>query len=115
MAEKESVEIFLNTLKTKIKTFGIIFRDDRGKNMQTLSELEITPQYRKDVIASIDVSDFISGPIPDTLHYLGDMWVFGKEVKDRNVYIKIALGKINTSAICISFHIAERKLKYKFK
>lgn len=28
----------------------MIFRDDRGKNMQTLLDLEITPKYREKII-----------------------------------------------------------------
>lgn len=43
MATKEEVELFLSRFIQKVKVFGIVFRDDRGKNMQTLLELEITP------------------------------------------------------------------------
>ena len=41
MATKEQVEAFLKRLKEKIKVFDIVFRDDRGKNLQTLATLEI--------------------------------------------------------------------------
>lgn len=40
MASKEEVLRFLNQMKEKIKVFGIIYRDDRGKNAQTLIDLE---------------------------------------------------------------------------
>jgi len=43
------------------------------------------------------------------------MWVFGKEVKKKEVYIKISMGIENTNAICISFHIAEYPMKYPYK
>lgn len=46
MATKEEVEHFLNTMSQKIKVFGIIFRNDRTKNQDTLLELEILPKYR---------------------------------------------------------------------
>jgi hypothetical protein len=42
------------------------------------------------------------------------MWVFGKDVKGQEVYIKITLGK-GSSALCISFHIAEHPMNYPFK
>lgn len=45
----------------------------------------------------------------------GEMWVFGKDVKHNDVYIKISKGVEGCGAFCISFHIAERQLKYKFK
>lgn len=98
-----------------MKIFGIIFRDDRNKNIQTLLDLEITPKYRDDIIRQLESTDYIDGPIEDTLNKLGFLWVFGKEVKGQEVYIKITMGINNSSAICISFHIAERKLRYKFK
>lgn len=43
------------------------------------------------------------------------MWVFGKDIKGQEVYIKISLGQENTNTICVSFHIAEYKMNYKFK
>lgn len=39
MVTKDQVESFLNELHTKMKIFGIIFRDDRGKNKETLEQL----------------------------------------------------------------------------
>ena len=115
MATKEQVEAFLKRLKEKIKVFDIIFRDDRGKNLQTLATLEITPTYRKQVILNIEPEDYSEGPIVDTLNKMGEMWVFGKDVKGHEVYIKITLGLPNSSTICISFHIAEHPMNYPFK
>ncbi|MCK8623605.1 hypothetical protein [Prevotella sp. E13-27] len=57
MATKEQVEEFLKRLKEKIKVFDIIFRDDRGKNLQTLAALEIAPTYRKLVVMNIEPED----------------------------------------------------------
>lgn len=115
MASKEQVEDFLKRFKEKIKVFDIVFRDDRGKNIQTLALLEITPTYRKDVILNINTEDYSEGPIVDTLNMMGEMWVFGKDVKGHEVYIKITLGLPGSSTICISFHLAEHKMKYPFK
>ena len=115
MATKEQVEVFLKRLKEKIKVFDIIFRDDRGKNLQTLATLEITPTYRKQVILNIEPEDYSEGPIVDTLNKMGEMWAFGKNVKEQEVYIKITLGQPNNSTICISFHLAEHPMNYPFK
>jgi hypothetical protein len=112
---KEQIEDFLKRLKEKIKVFDIIFRDDRGKNLQTLASLEITPTYRKQVVLNIESEDYVEGPIVDTLNKMGEMWVFGKNVKGQEVYIKIMLGQPGRSTICISFHIAEHPLNYPFK
>lgn len=50
METQENVEQFLVSFHQKAKVFGMIFRDDRGKNMQTLLDLEITPKYREKII-----------------------------------------------------------------
>lgn len=73
---KENVEAFLNQFHQKLKVFSIIFRDDRGKNAQTLADLEITPKYRETVIKEITAEDYSQGPIVDTLNSLGEMWEY---------------------------------------
>ena len=115
MATKNDVEKFLNQFHEKLKIYDIVFRDDRGKNLQTLAELNITPNERVSVIKTIQVEDYSSGPIVDTLNKMGDLWVFGKDVKGNEVYIKISLGLPNNKTICISFHKAEYKMNYPFK
>lgn len=86
MITKEQVESFLEELHTKMKIFGILFRDDREKNRNTLQELEIVPSYRKVVVENLRVEDYVQGPVVDELNRLGEMWVFGKDVKERNLY-----------------------------
>ena len=115
MISISEVETFLNQFQTKMKIFGIIYRDDRGKNQKALEELEIIPSYRKVIIESLKSEDYVEGPIIDQLNKLGEMWVFGKDIKGKEVYIKIMLGGVNCQTICISFHIAEHPLSYKFK
>ncbi len=115
MISISEVETFLNQFQTKMKIFGIIYRDDRGKNQKALEELEIIPSYRKVIIESLKSEDYVEGPIIDQLNKLGEMWVFGKDIKGKEVYIKIMLGGVNYQTICISFHIAEHPLSYPFK
>lgn len=66
-----------------MEIWGILFRNDRGKNIQTLIDLNITEIERLQIIRTIEVEDYSEGPIIDTLHHGTDMWVFGKDVKDR--------------------------------
>lgn len=115
MTSRGDVELFLDSFHAKMKIFGILYRDDRGKNQRTLEELEIVPAYRKVIIENLNAEDYIEGPVIDTLNRLGELWVFGKDVRGREIYIKIALGMQGGQTICISFHIAEHPLKYPFK
>lgn len=50
MITKEEVQAFLNQFYMKMSIYGILYRDDRGKNQRTLEKLEIVPSYRKVVI-----------------------------------------------------------------
>ena len=85
------------------------------KNQKALEELEIVPSFRRVIIENLKVEDYVQGPVIDELNKLGEMWVFGNDVKGREVYIKIMLGGVGCQIICISFHIAERPLVYPFK
>lgn len=115
MITKVDVEKFLTDFNMKVKIFDIRFRDDRAKNHNTLLELGITPMERKNVIMDLTYRDYSEGPIIDTLNEQGEMWVFGKDVKGNEVYIKIAMGRPNAHTICISFHKAEHPMSYPFK
>lgn len=111
----EEVKSFLDQFNIKAQVFGILFRDDRPKNAEALLELDITRMQREVIVKSLVPQDYVEGPVIDVLNKQKEMWVFGKDVKGREVYIKITLGYENGQTICISFHIAEHPLEYPFK
>ena len=112
---KKKVNQFLKEFKTKKKIFQILFRDDRGKNLRTLTALEITPHQREETLDNLVYQDYAEGPKKDNFNQISDLWVFGKNVKDKEIYIKISLGAENNPVICISFHIAEHPMTYPLK
>lgn len=115
MVTIEEVKAFLDLFNIKAQVFGIRFRNDREKNSEALLQLDITPMQRELIVKNLQVQDYVEGPVIDVLNQEGEMWVFGKDVKGREVYIKITLGYENGQTICISFHIAEHPLAYPFK
>lgn len=115
MVTIEEVRAFLEQFNTKVQVFGILFRDDRPKNREALQILDITPLQREVIVKNLQAQDFVEGPVIDELNRKSEMWVFGKDVKGREVYIKITLGYQNGQTICISFHIADHPMKYPFK
>jgi hypothetical protein len=115
MRSESEVGAFLKDFKEKMKIWDVLFRDDRGKNLQALIELEITPSERKKVLEQIEIKDYSEGPLIDSLYSSAEMWVFGKTVKKKEVYIKIIMGVINSSVLCISFHLAHHKMQYPLK
>lgn len=115
MLEIEEVRAFLEQFNTKVQVFGILFRDDRPKNKEALQILDITPLQRELIVKNLQAQDYVEGPVIDVLNKKCEMWVFGKDVRGREVYIKITLGYQNGQTICISFHIAEHPMQYPFK
>lgn len=115
MANELEIKGFLDDFKAKLGVWGVIFRDDRGKNTQALLDLDITKDERISLLKKITVVDYCEGPLEEKLHGGQDMWVFGKEMKGKELYIKIALGVKGAKVICISFHVAEYNLSYPLK
>ena len=115
MITSEEVQKFLQDFKVKLDIWGVIFRDDRGKNAQALLDLDITPIYREKVLKELSAADYYEGPRIESLYGGADMWVFGKTIKGREVYIKITLGFTGAQVICISFHVAEHSMEYPLK
>lgn len=115
MSTRSEVSEFLKFFKEKMKVWDVLFCDDRGKNMQTLADLELRPIDRNKVLEKLAVEDYSQGPLAETMYGGTAMWVFGKEVKKSEVYIKITPGLTSGSVICISFHVAEHPMRYPFK
>ena len=115
IATLAEIQKFLNDFHQKVEVFDIIILNDREKNAKTQAALELTPYSQREVIKSIVVEDYSEGPIKNLLNSWGALWVFGKDVKGQEVYIKISYGMPNSHAICISFHIAEYPMNYPYK
>lgn len=111
----DEVEKFLSTLFGKLTISEIRFLDNRDKNIETLVALDIPGIKRKDIIKTLKVENYSEGPIKDAINLLGDMWVFGKDIKNQEIYIKISLGQPNKDVICISFHFSEFPMSYPYK
>lgn len=115
MSTEKEVALFLKEFREKMNFWDILFRDDRGKNAQALVDLELRPIDRKTTLNALETKDYSKGPIPERLYGGSDMWVFGKTKKKKEVYIKITIGAMGSSVICISFHLAEHKMHYPLK
>ena len=115
MSTETVVASFLKDFKEKLRFWDVLFRDDRGKNAQALVDLELRPIERKTILEALETKDYSEGPLEEKLYGSADMWVFGKTVKKKEVYIKITMGAMGSSVICISFHLAQHKMKYPLK
>lgn len=115
MASKEEIERFLLDFKQKLGFWGILFRSDRSKNFETMKQLEYSVEDVKNELKELELVHYSEGPLTETLYKGADMWVFGKTVQSKEIYIKISLGQSGSKVICISFHFAEQSMIYPYK
>ncbi|NPV57606.1 MAG: toxin [Anaerolineae bacterium] len=105
---------FLVDFKALIYEQGLLVKD-RQLNKQHLLELGLTATQREEIVLSLSVLDYNSGPIKDE-YKTGDYWVFGKHIDGTEVYIKLKIAEHHGTeqAVCFSFHKSEHPLRYPF-
>jgi len=115
MSDRASVKLFLQELKQVIKIWPIFFVNRPQNSVQDLADLNITANSRRDIIAQLDIEDYCLGPEPETQYNGRELWVFGKIIKNQEIYIKLTIIKDTGKAICISFHKAVHPMAFIFK
>jgi hypothetical protein len=88
----------------------------RKENVECLTELGFTYNDVRDAILGLTVVDYCEGPLQDR-DIPGDLWIFGKVMGDREVYIKLKLARFGLLKIVriVSFHRARELLYYPYK
>lgn len=119
-ADADKIGKFLKEFKEIASKRGI-YVVPREVNKDALAELGLTSRNRVDEILSLSVADYCAGPEKDH-DKPGEVWMFGKQIGDHEVYIKLKIAVIKDSrmrenkiAKCISFHKAEYSLKFPYR
>ena len=84
-------------------------------NRRLLVEMGLTLKNAEDEILSLTPVDYCDGPLADRDGTRrGRLWVFGKEIEGKEVYVKLKLEYAGgeKKARCISFHVAKRRLGF---
>lgn len=90
------------------------------KNKQTMLELDFTDKQMIEVLEELTQEDYAEGPCNDR-DYHGTIWIFGKHIEEKEVYIKIKVSELDdrgnkiASLICLSFHFSEKPLTYPYE
>ena len=113
----EDVLSFLIEMKKTLSRPNSLQMVRRIKNMQALAEIGYTKDDVRDVLYSLMVEDYYSGPEKDhDSNFPGDIWKFGKIVDKDEFYIKLKLLKSDKQiVVCLSFHKAKYPISYPFK
>jgi len=110
---RSQVRSFLKDFK-ELMGQGRYYVLDHEKTKQTLIQLGLNYRQLDELIHSLELEDYSSGPTPDQ-YKPGIYWVFGKNLEEIEIYIKLKIVTYRNGdeqAICISFHRSERSLKY---
>lgn len=124
-SSKENVEEFLNELKMVLtdekfdvsKDLDILLKKkhetsaDPYTTVNTLLELEFDKYDVRDELLKLTVSDYYETFIDDKDNALPPFYAFSKEIKKRDIYIKVKIrDKQNNKIFCVSFHFARYSL-----
>lgn len=116
-------EIIKNKIRDFLKEFKEIASRGRGidviprsENNEHLAQLGLTKKNRNEEIMMLSIADYCKGPEPDK-DKPGDVWIFGKQIGSKEVYIKLKIAQAGEEKIakCISFHPAKFPLCYPYK
>lgn len=113
VADLSQIRRFLLDFKQVASRRGVDLAP-RSDTLETLRYLGLTKQNLEEILLSLSVVDYSGGPEPDR-DRPGEIWVFGKQVEEHKIYIKLKLADVGDDvriAKCISFHIAARPLRY---
>ena len=107
--------LFLKEFKQLVQEGGL-YVVNRFDHQKSMADLGLTSENCKVEILGLSVTDYCKGPEPDK-DRPGDIWVFGKKIAGREVYIKLKIAQVGIHKIakCISFHAAQQPLCYPFK
>lgn len=110
--QSKYVRQFLKEFKALIDEKGLIVTD-RVTNKDSLLVLGLTGKQRDEIVLSLSVTDYSSGPIEDK-YKSGSYWIFSTQFEGVEIYIKLKISGHPGAeyASCFSFHKSERPLKH---
>ncbi len=117
-ATPEEINKFLEKIRRTLPQDFIIRKSD--KNKETIKKLGLNKRLIIEEIDSLSVENYSEGPDPE-IGTLNEVWFFGKEINNREIYIKLKLiGKNNQNeeketTFCLSFHFSEQCMNYPYK
>lgn len=113
-SERDEVRRFLDDFKM-LAARGLLMIRERKEVQKSFISLGLTKQEVKYEIFKLRVEDYVSGPDEDHTYEDETVWVFGRPIDKKEIYIKLQIVRIpkyKEEAVCISFHEANRPLTY---
>lgn len=118
---RKQIEDFLEELHSILssKDFNIdkdLWISYRKKNRNTIIALNYNNEDICRTLTELTVSDYYETVYDsDALEDPKLLFVFGKEIQKKQIYIKLKITEENRKVICISFHKAEEQMSFPYK
>lgn len=126
LSDKKDVKKFLDDLKTIINDVSFDSNDDLIIIKSSKDEVQYSTRYTLldldydtvdvvDRLKELTVSDYSETLIDKDDDKPPLLFVFGKDINNRQVYIKLKIkGENNRRISCLSFHYAKHKMKFPY-
>lgn len=126
LSDKKDVKKFLDDLKAIINDVSFDSNDDLIIIKSSKDEVQYSTRYTLldlgydtvdvvDRLKELAVSDYSETLIDKDDDKPPLLFVFGKDINNRQVYIKLKIkGENNRRILCLSFHYAKHKMKFPY-
>ena len=126
LSDKKDVKKFLEDLKAIINDVSFDSDDDLIIIKSSKDEVQYSTRYTLldldydtvdvvDRLKELTVSDYSETLIDKDDDKPPLLFVFGKDINNRQVYIKLKIkGENNRRILCLSFHYAKHKMKFPY-
>lgn len=122
MHERDKVRDFLQRVKETIanpvaeRGWRLV---PRPENNECIAQLGFRYADIEETLLGLSVEDYCEGPCRDR-DQPGELWVFGKTIEGRTIYVKLKLASFGTRRSLklvriVSFHPAEYVLEHPFR
>lgn len=105
------IEKYLEKVRLYIQNGEYTFEK---QDMKNLTQLGISFKTVIDIIENLTYECYVSGPVQDHLYEDQDIYVFGNQFEEFELYIKLTFRKQDDLFI-MSFHQAKYSMKYPLK
>lgn len=111
-ATRDEINEFLFKFKFFAQPPGGFVFAERRKNLYSMAEIGITQADALNIIFELTYLNYTE---KDRDFFGRQVWKFGFTLDNCEIYIKLADDFSNSISKCISFHIADFKIKYPYR
>ena len=115
---REFLQLVKETIAKPVAESGWVLVP-RPENNECIVQLGFKYADIEETLLGLSVEDYCEGPCRDR-DQPGELWVFGKEIEGKTIYIKLKLASFGTVESLrivrvVSFHLAEYALEHPFQ